>query len=252
MATVSNASFDAPLTWALPSFVIPGDIATNAKFLAGKAPGVALCFFETKSCLAYTAGDLPLWLGGLPLAWHLHLPLDLPWEQGGEAVAEICGRLWAKVAFLNPGLCVLHPPASANALALLTSFVENWRCHCPIALENTAHCQLLEENLPLLAALGFSFCLDAGHALGYAQTELMTTDFAEQALVWHWSAPGPGGVDAHLPLRRLTQGQLDIARALLRRSRKDAIHVLEIFHWQDIGDSLRILSNLAQRPLEQP
>ena len=63
---------------AVPSWVMAGGIADNARFVAGQAAEVGLCFFETQACLAYEPADLPPELAALPLAWHVHLPVDLP------------------------------------------------------------------------------------------------------------------------------------------------------------------------------
>ncbi|MDO5484253.1 MAG: hypothetical protein Q4F27_05035, partial [Desulfovibrionaceae bacterium] len=74
---------------AAPSFVLPGTVAENAAFLAGKVDEVALCLFEAQACLAYTAADMPAALADLPLRWHVHLPVDLPWPTtAGKAEAR--------------------------------------------------------------------------------------------------------------------------------------------------------------------
>ena len=52
---------------AAPSFVLPGNIVENVRFLAGRVEEVALCFFENAACLAYTEQDLPPDLRDLPL-----------------------------------------------------------------------------------------------------------------------------------------------------------------------------------------
>ncbi|GFM37750.1 cobamide remodeling phosphodiesterase CbiR [Desulfovibrio psychrotolerans] len=96
-------------TIAAPSWVVPDTLAANCRFLAGRVDEVGLLFFETKACLAYTRQDLPPDLAGLPLAWHVHLPLDLPWHDP-EETARVCLALMDKVAFLGARRAVLHPP----------------------------------------------------------------------------------------------------------------------------------------------
>jgi hypothetical protein len=99
---------------AAPSFLWPGTIAENCARLATTVPEVGLLFFETRSCLEYTDDDLPLSLAELGLRYHVHLPLDLPWAEGAEAVLETVHKLLAKCAFLQPWAAVLHPPLTVN------------------------------------------------------------------------------------------------------------------------------------------
>src|SRR5574344_135891 len=99
-----------PWNIAVPSCVIPAHIPENAAFLTGKVREVGLCFFESASCLAYGPDVLPAALAELPLPWHVHLPLDLPWQDGGLRAAETACRLLEKIAYLSPCGAVLHPP----------------------------------------------------------------------------------------------------------------------------------------------
>lgn len=243
MVGLSSVLFKARLNWAVPSFVIPGDIAANVHFLAGKTPGISLCFFEARACLAYTATDLPSWLQRLNCSWHLHLPLNLPWGLGVREVAKICQELWDKAAFLKPVLCVLHPPNQSDKWDLLTALTQYWHFPAPVALENVAYCDLLEADANFFANNGYSICLDVGHALGYVQTKLLASRLVEQAIIWHWSAPGKA--DQHLPLSQLTPEQTTQAQDLFARANPDAIHLLEIFNWQGIGESIKVLERFS-------
>ena len=96
---------------AAPSFVIPAGVAENARFLAGKVDEVGLCLFETSACLNYGPQDLPPDLAALPLRWHAHLPVDLPWPQKSTAAqsaypartaATLARQVLKKAAFLEP------------------------------------------------------------------------------------------------------------------------------------------------------
>lgn len=232
------------LAWAAPSWVIPGGIAENARFLAGKVPGIALALFETETCLNYNQKDLPPCLASLPLAWHVHLPLDLPWDKGARHVADICSRLLAKTAFLAPGLAVLHPPGH-NAAMLLRDLTEYWQPPLVIALENTRTCDILSlGGADFLDKYGYGLCVDAGHCLGYAQRTLAESDLPERADLWHWSAPGAG--DEHLPLTALTAAQKKICARLLARGRPGAPHVLEVFSWAGVAASLPVLAAMLR------
>lgn len=84
---------------AAPSWVRPASLAENCRFLAGRVDEAGLLFFDARSSLAYGDDDMPPELAALPLAYHVHLPLDLPWHDPGAA-AEICHRLLKRCAFL--------------------------------------------------------------------------------------------------------------------------------------------------------
>ena len=104
-----------------PSFVMPANVADNARFLAGRVDEVALCLFEARSCLAYDDEDLPPALADLPLSWHVHLPVDLPWPRKKDAEAvrvavELALRVFDRVAWLKPWGAVLHAPKGSPVL----------------------------------------------------------------------------------------------------------------------------------------
>lgn len=227
--------------WAAPSWVVPGGIRENAEFLAGKAPAIALCLFETRPCLAYSQDDLPASKSGID--WHIHLPLDLPWDQGAGAVAEICATLCAKADQLEPSLAVLHPPAGPDKQELLREFAVAWRGDPGIALENTAFCDIAELGKDFLLKNNFAFCMDVAHALCYGQIALLASDLPKMASIFHWSAPGAN--DRHLPLSQLTGPELEVAARIMAKSDPAAIHLLEVFDWAGVKASLGALKNLG-------
>lgn len=237
---------------AAPSFVFPGTVAENARFLAGKVAEVGLCCFETAASLAYTDVDLPPDLAHLPLRWHLHLPVDLPWAEGGEAAAEAALAVLGKVRYLEPHLAVLHPPgellAKETMEQALAVFAQRWNeSRGPgLLLENICGFQLAELGADFLDRHSLGVCLDVGHLLGYAQAELLASDLPERARLLHWSAPGPNqGQDRHLPLDALTREQQEVVKALWPRISPKAVHLLEVFHWEGVTASRRWLENLA-------
>lgn len=237
------------IAFAAPSCVIPGTVAENAHFLAGRVTEVALCFFETQPCLAYGVEDLPMNLKGLGLLWHVHLPVDLPWEAGGRAAAAMALALMGKVAYLSPWAAVLHPPHSPQAHTLLRDFAQLWRQHTelPLLLENIDTAPLVDMQA-LVVQENFGICLDVAHALGYGQDALLNNSVLLQkvALV-HWSAPGQQ--DQHLPLTALTPDEWDIARRVTQKLPADAHHVLEIFHWNSVETSAPLLHQLLHDEL---
>lgn len=234
------------LPFGAPSCVIPGTVADNALFLAGRVAEVALCFFEAQPCLAYGVKDLPSELKNLDLSWHIHLPVDLPWEAGGRAAAALALALLGKAAYLSPWAAVLHPPHNPQAALLLRDFALLWREHCalPLLLENIETSPLTELQSCIQAA-DYGICLDVGHALGYAQhTLLANTTLLQKVALVHWSAPGKQ--DQHLPLTALSPAEHEAARRVALQIPATARHVLEIFHWDGVEASASVLETLLQ------
>lgn len=238
---------------AAPSFVLPAGVAENARFLAGKVDEVGLCFFEAQSCLDYGPQDLPPDLGALPLRWHVHLPVDLPWPASSSAAhpaskaAQLALAVLAKAAFLQPRCAVLHPPQGPPHMqrSLLADFTHHWKkcCDIPLLLENVAHSDIACLGRDFLQDHGVGLCLDVGHLLGYGQENLLVSSLPEQATMTHWSAPGDG--DRHLPLTAFTPGQAQTAAALMRRIPASAVHMIEVFNWDRLAASLPVLGALA-------
>ena len=270
-AQVDHALAGHPLAGRLaaPSFVIPAGVAENARFLAGRIDEVGLCLFESRTCQAYDSGDLPPDLASLPLRWHVHLPVDLPWPQARSArkahparkaastAAAVVARLMTLVPGLVPRVAVLHPPQGPPALqrALLADFAKHWHhgtdeAHAPPALrriplllENVAHSDVACLGQDFLHDHGLGLCLDVGHLLGYAQETLLHSALPSQAAMLHWSAPGNG--DQHLPLTALTPAQRHIARCIMADAPCTATHLVEVFKWEGLAASLPVLAALA-------
>lgn len=242
---------------AAPSWVVPGTVADNVRFLAGRVDGIALCLFELDACLAYGDADLPPDLAsvsgrdGSPMRWHVHMPADLPWPGPGDAdgcrrAADAALAVLGKAAFLNPEAAVLHPPAGtpAEARRLLRPFAERWhaRSAVPLLLENIGESDVLSLEGGFLADAGLGFCLDVGHALGYRQDALLESDLPERAAVIHWSAPCGG--DRHGELAEWTPEERDRAAGIAARLAPAAAHVLEMFRWKQVEASLPVLEGL--------
>lgn len=241
---------------AAPSFVLPGTVAENMRFLSGKVDETALCLFEARACLAYDEKDLAPSLADLPLRCHVHLPVDLPWPHGrgstagagAEAAADLALTVCARAAALGPGLAVLHPPdgSATRKRALLRAFASRWqaRSAVPLLLENVDSCDVLELGENFLSDHGLGLCLDVGHLLGYAQKRLLDSALPETAALVHWSAPGRR--DEHLALTRLTPPQRRTATAIMARLPRSAVHLAEVFHWPGVAASLPVLAALAR------
>ena len=248
-----NSLFDKPiasdsyLEWdgeyfAVPSWVISGTVAQNALFLQNRVKEIGLCLFEWKSCLDYGANDLPQWLADMPFNWHAHMPQDLPWKQGAEKTAEICRQLLAKIAFLKPRFLVLHPPPQ-NGKTLLSRFATHFNnaLQLEILLENTCSAESIMTDASFLAKNGFGCCLDLAHAMQYGQLEFL--HMANQARLVHWSAPGKK--DEHRPLTQLDENQRKLLKKTSALFSGDVTHMLEIFTWQGICESLPLFRSMT-------
>ena len=233
-------------TIAAPSCVIPGTTEHNARFLAQRAAGkiqeIALCFFETQAGLA--CDELPEALAELPFSWHVHLPVDLPWQIGSEASANCALHLMRKAQPLKPRMAVLHAPDLPARKGLLAAFADLWhaRCSIPLLLENINSCDLIDVAA-LIVEAEFGVCLDLGHMLAYGQEGIMEIpELISRVQLTHWSAPG--GADRHLPLTRLTAEEQASVRAAAAKLPGSATHLLEIFDWDGVEASLALLPGL--------
>ncbi|TIH16449.1 hypothetical protein D0S45_08510 [Marinifilum sp. JC120] len=237
---------DSPFQLAAPSWVIPGTVADNCRFLAGKVDEVALLFFETKSCLAYTEADLPLDLADSGLSFHIHHPLDLPWHEGGKRVAEIVLDLNDKAGHLSPTAHVVHPPpAGSEAAELIRDFAAVIHLS-PIESDTILFENIKENSLLGLTGIitdcGMKICLDLGHILAYAQDDLLREPGLEaQIAMLHLNAPGKGG--KHLGLEHLDSNGLETLGLLLDLLGEDGVVTVEVFEEKSFFESLQLLSD---------
>jgi len=232
----------APWTLAAPSYVWPDTVAVNCRLLDGVFPEVGIMLFETESSLEYTDKDLPPWLADLNLRYHVHLPLDLPWDKSFDAAFSKIEELVAKVAFLSPHAFVLHPPPKESLLAEVAS---RWRklglAPEILLLENTRECGHLEIQ-DLVLDLGLGLCLDLGHVLAYEQLSPDKEAAWDRVKMLHLSAPQGPGQSGHLCLSRLDEPGGDLLRSMLSRIGKDTVITLELFNEPDLFTSLDVLS----------
>lgn len=235
---------DPSIKLAAPSWVIPGTVAENCRYLAGKVDEVGLLFFETESCLNYSSTDLPQSLADTDLSFHIHHPLDLPWDEGGETVAEVVGSLIAKAAHLDPVSHVIHPPESgSNAGALISSFRESldrFDVDPEILLfENIQH-NSLSGLVDHIRDCGFRVCLDLGHILAYEQQAVLDENLAGLVKMLHLNAPGRGG--RHESLLKLDDAGLLLLGRIMDKLEKSGTITIEVFEEKVFFESLSFLN----------
>ncbi|MBC7355318.1 MAG: sugar phosphate isomerase/epimerase [Desulfomicrobiaceae bacterium] len=229
---------------AAPSCVHPLPVGPACARLAGVVPEVALMFLETEACLAYGEEDLPSELATLPLRYHVHLPLDVPWERGVEAAGAAIDALVHKAAFVGPHALVLHPPTPYQLEGLLE---RSPKLAASLALENVPGADLTAV-WPLIEAYNLGVCLDVGHLVTYGQQRILDLpDFFSRIRLLHVYGGEPSG--RHLPLGAFPDPEL--LRQILCATAAFAAAapvslVLEVFSWPHWEASAATLSQWAQ------
>jgi len=233
----------APWTLAAPSCVLPAGVAENSAYLAEEYQEVSLAFFEADACLAYTEDDLPAALAGLPLRWSMHLPLDLPWADGVDAVAGVILELSRLAGFLAPWAYVLHPPCEPEALAALAGLLERGGLDPAGLLVENIQGRDLEPHWPVIRARGLGVCLDLGHMLMHGQEDFLDLPgLAGHTRMVHLNAPDPRAYGRHAALDVLDGSGRALLGRLLDTLAPGGSVVLELFTALELRDSRAYLS----------
>ena len=239
-------------TIAAPSCVWPARVPANCARLAGKVTEVGIYLMESQACMRYGQEDLPASLATLPLSYHLHLPVDLPWRGGVGAIEPILSGLFAKTAFLKPQRYVLHPPSSPTAVDTLAQTAAMLRrLGVPLL-------QVCVESIPgndladlwqVIIDEGFGVCVDLGHLLAFGQHRLLDLPgLAQRLAMLHLHAPelAPAPRDAHLPVTSLNPEGRMILERLLAMARPDATLVAEVFSPTALAECLAGIHDVLQ------
>ncbi|SMF04938.1 cobamide remodeling phosphodiesterase CbiR [Desulfovibrio gilichinskyi] len=238
-------SNDFPYVIAAPSWVIPGTVAENCRYLKGRVHEVGLLFFETAGSLAYTEEDLPADLAETGLSFHIHHPLDLPWHEGADKIAQIMNVLSNKAAHLNPAAHILHPPkAGPQAGHLLSDLAEKLRETAidpeTVFIENIKE-NSLENNIKVIRDCGFKVCLDLGHMQAYSQQKLLDTEgIWDLVKMLHLNAPGMGG--RHESLEKLDKQGVKLLDCFFENFIKGGTVTVEVFEQEGFFNSLQYLA----------
>ncbi len=232
---------------AAPSWVVAGSLEENCRFLSGQVDEVGLLFFDTDASMAYTAKDMPTDLADLPLAWHVHLPVDLPW-QDPRRCAAICVTLLDKIDFLHPGRAVLHPSpieAAARLRVFVKALADLGRKPEILALENVRDCDL-QALEGVIGEFSLQVCLDLGHVLAYGQEALLECPgLLGRVTLVHLSATVPGK-DRHAPLTALDAAGKTLLRRLLGAVPASAVLLPEVFDWPGFEASRNVLVDVLK------
>ena len=235
-----NVTF--PFRLAAPSSVLRAGLAENSRYLADYFQEIAVLFFETESCLAYTDEDLPASLADLPCTWHVHMPLDLPWRAGFEATWQKIDGLLDKIAYVSPRAYVLHPPEVPDMLLPLAARLRDKGVDPALFLIENASRNSLTPVWDEVVEGGYSACVDIGHIQAYGQRDvLQLPGLWERVRMLH--VYGAERDMRHWPLRELDPvGQL-LLRTMIERA-SDYTLTLELYQHDDLFDSLDLLGRL--------
>lgn len=224
---------------AAPSFVWPTTVKENCYRLQGLVQEVGIVLFETEACLNYSEQDLSLDLASLDLTYHVHLPLDLPWNSGVNSVMDKVKKLIDKTAYLAPKGFVLHPPPYRE------QYLEFFQLWLDLGL-NPKH--LILENIegndlsviwPDLLQTGNQVCLDLGHLLIFSQEHILTYQHLwDKICMLHIYGDLYGHL--HNSLSLLSNKGKSLLNQILSNLKQETIIVLEVFNPQDLQESLDI------------
>ena len=198
--------------------------------------------------------------------------------------ASCCVHIFEHCKRINPWAAVAHlPPVQiSHAEEKLVEFIKCWQSHLPLntlALENVrdaAH-QDYEQLLCLENYKDLLLCLDIAHAISFEQKSIINyNSLMNKVALVHWSAPYPSTnnitvdgekfignkigkskidgeknieetykkKDMHLPLYHL-KNEHTFCQQAMNKIPKNAMHVIEVFDWQGIEDSVDFLKNSA-------
>lgn len=234
---------------AAPSCVWPEDIAGNVRRLAElkQLAEVALTFFHTEACRAYTEADLPPELTRQPLGFHVHLPLDLPWPDTA-AVGQALTDLIAIAAPLRPRSYVLHPPQEPELLAWAARHLAGIGVEpLQVAVENIRDNDL-SRCWPVIQEHGLAVCVDLGHVLAYGQHSVLELPgLAGRLRMLHLHAP-EGQRDRHGPISELDAEGRQLLQRLLAMLPAGGTVVLENFRPEVLEAALAAWAQITARP----
>jgi len=237
-----------PLTWPLAaaSWLWPTTLKKNLHRIASwKLPirQVALLFYQHAPSLEYTPDEFEAPPG---LTSHAHLPIDLPWKSGPEAVWDILSRLMALPRALSPWGGVLHPPEDPRDLDAVAAI---WRAEAPgwrLMIENIPG-RDLRAHWPVIEARDLPVCLDVGHLMAFDQDWLLDEPgLPGRVELVHCYAPGiVKGRHEHMALTELSPSQRRTLGRIMRLVRPNTPILFEVFSESDLRVSLETFYALS-------
>jgi len=247
-----------PFRLGTTSFILPADIMTNVRYLAGKVDDVELLVFESDEM-----AELPdvKTVGGLKqigidngLTYTVHLPLDI-WlgdadQTERERSINKCLRTIAGMNSIDPFAWILH----CNREGRQNSRIDddnNWAAAVESSVSEILGCgvspraicvETLDGSFPLLESMikkhGLSICLDVGHVLLYQLPfEEYLHKYLCQARVIHLHGVKEG--KDHKDISEIDPLVLKkLFEAIHTDTKKDHVVTLEVFSEKDLNASM--------------
>ncbi|HRF50595.1 MAG TPA: cobamide remodeling phosphodiesterase CbiR [Anaerolineales bacterium] len=255
-----------PFRLGTTSFIVPADLLTNVRFLAGRVHDIEVLLFEVDDGYNVLPGP-EVWVELAELArahdltYTVHLPLDLQLAGEDEARAaslEKVRAIMAAVGVLDPWAYVVHLEGAALRGSSNNTARERWRERAVASLAQMAGWaggaeRLAVENVEgyppeftaeVVERIGVSRCFDIGHLWRDRIDPWPYLDaWLERTRVIHLHGLGKRDHDS---VARVPDADLDALLArLLERYR--GVLTLEVFNQANFESSLDAVARSLDR-----
>ncbi len=249
---------------ATTSFIIPGAILPNIRFLGPYVDEVELVLFESQDLnnipTLAEIGELAILAEDFGLTYNVHLPGDLFFGDPDPALRQaFCAtalNFYERTLALQPTAYVLHLD-SRKADGKIEPDRAAWRQRVHESLDNMQSkgldlCRVVLENLeypleriaPFAETFGMDLCLDIGHLLRYGHDPRKQLEaFLPKSSMVHLHGVNPEGED-HLGLDHIPQQEWDVICQALKEFRGGVS--LEVFSLGDLIPSLHRIQELVR------
>lgn len=220
-----------PFSLSVPSYIIPAGITENLHFLKDKVDEVEIILFEGREYSNLPSPEEIAKFSETGLKFNVHLPLDL-----GLKDVDRINAIIGLTRPLNPTTWTLHINKGEKevraALERLDALPQK------VSIENLDYD--LRELADIILPMGFSVCLDMGHAWAMGQDLRGLFDFFKDRIsIVHLHGLSNG--KDHLPLADLEDERFREAESLIMGRGYTGTVSMEIFSMEHLYQSERIL-----------
>jgi sugar phosphate isomerase/epimerase len=244
-----------PFSFAVPSYIVPADIATNVRWLRDLVDEIELILFEsTEFSNMLSPADIALFrvlAEEAGLRYNVHLPLDIDIASGDARVRrsslDTLERILDLALPLDPTSFILHvlkDPAMDPA-----RWKDTVRASLSALREPASQFAVetlgwdLREIDDILRELGFSICIDVGHLVLYGDDVPATFEqFSGRVTMIHLHGVRDG--KDHQALDKMDMAE----RAMIARTIRGAGYTrglsLEVFSREDFEGSIEVMTQM--------
>ena len=262
-----------PFRLGTTSYILPADLAPNARHLAGWLGDMELVLFEIEGGPSnfptpHEIEALRAAADGRGLTYTVHLPLDIRLEaDGGEDHFSMrqARRVIQQTLPLQPWAYIVHLDGKefqtlpVGAVRQPGPELRRWQAHCVQALDRLAGWaggpeRLALENLegypldflePILERSPVARCVDVGHLWrdGHDPLPFLEAALARTRVIhWHGVCPDENGIRRdHRSLACAQPEPLERVLAWLAAKAYQGVVTLEVFGEEDLDGSLAAL-----------